>query len=689
MKLWPFSKAATPRTLAPPQQNLTRPASSGFWPWLIREPYAGAWQKNDALVPQNLLANATVFACVTLIAADIAKLRPKLTERDGDVWVETTNPAYSPVLRKPNGYQNHIQFKESWMISKLRAGNTYGLKQRDSRGVVNGMYVLDPTAVQPLIAPDGSVFYQLRNNDLAGLNNFFGVPTVQGIDGLDGSWIVPASEMMHDRFNCLFHQLIGISPLYAASLSAVAGLSIGNNANSFWGNAARPSGILTAPGAIGDDTAKRLKDYWQENFTGQKSGSVAVLGDGLKFEAMTMSAIDAQLIEQLKWTSETICSVFHVPGFKVGVGTMPTYQNGEILNSIYYSDCLQGLIESFEQVLDDGLGLDLNTAVELDLSALLRMDTATRFASHSEAIKGGWMSPNEARQLENLPPVDGGETPYMQQQNWALSALAERDPPSSGNPNPDPGTTTGAQPPTGGSPPAALPNPDDTTGKRLEALERALAGVGPHIAKEVRAAVASWLPAMKAELKGEPGPPGERGEQGEPGPAGLDGAPGRDGRDGQPGAPGAPGAAGDKGEQGEAGERGEKGLQGDKGERGEPGVKVKDMRLELADDGRTVTFHFLDDADDVTFASLAFPVPVYLGIWQPGDYQRGDMVTRDGGVWHANRETSGVPGLPDSGWQLAVKRGQIGAKGEAGRDGRDGKPGRDGRLMIEGGPTDE
>jgi phage portal protein BeeE len=46
---------------------------------------------------------------------------------------------------------------------------------------------------------------------------------------------------------------------------------------------------------------------------------VAVLGDGLAYQAMVMTAVDAQLIEQLKWTAETICSCFHVPSYMVGV----------------------------------------------------------------------------------------------------------------------------------------------------------------------------------------------------------------------------------------------------------------------------------------------------------------------------------------------------------------------------------
>jgi hypothetical protein len=65
--------------------------------------------------------------------------------------------------------------------------------------------------------------------------------------------------------------------------------------------------------------------------------------------------------------------------------------------------------------------------VELDLEGLLRMDSATRYKAHSDGIAGGWLAPNEARECEDLPPIPGGETPYLQQQNYSLAALAKRD----------------------------------------------------------------------------------------------------------------------------------------------------------------------------------------------------------------------------------------------------------------------
>lgn len=391
-----------------------RPADNrGSWLNLVRESFAGAWQKNIEVNNDTVLAFSAVFSCITLIAADIAKMRVKLVKKTEDgIWAEAESNAFSPVLRKPNHFQNRIQFFESWVTSKLTHGNTYALKQRDARGVITKLYILDPRRVTPLVADDGSVFYELKTDNLS---------------KVEGDVIVPAREIIHDRMNCLFHPLVGVSPIYACGLAAMQGSAIQNGSTLFFSNGSKPGGVLTAPGAISDETATRLKAHWDANYSGENTGKVAVLGDGLKYEAMAMTASDSQLIEQLRWSGETVCSVFHMPAYKVGVGTTPTYANAEILNQIYYSDCLQSLIESAELCLDEGLELPTPYGTEFDLDGLLRMDTAALYKSNNDAVGGGWMKPNEARRRVDLPPVEGGDSPLIQQQNYSLAALARRD----------------------------------------------------------------------------------------------------------------------------------------------------------------------------------------------------------------------------------------------------------------------
>jgi phage portal protein BeeE len=135
-----FSKAAAPVTDLSGFVDRER----GWFP-LIREPFTGAWQRNREINNNTVMAYNAVYSCVTLIASDISKMCLRLVEQNKTtgIWEEADAPAFSPVLRKPNRYQTRIKFIENWVVSKLTRGNTVALKQRDNRGVVVAMYILD------------------------------------------------------------------------------------------------------------------------------------------------------------------------------------------------------------------------------------------------------------------------------------------------------------------------------------------------------------------------------------------------------------------------------------------------------------------------------------------------------------------------------------------------------------------
>lgn len=418
---------------------------TGGWFGVIRESYSGAFQANvEVDAPRDLLGFSGIFAPLTLIASDVAKLRPRVVDEDGNgICTEARNSPHQNVLRRPNHYQNRIQFISQWMLSKLIHGNAYALKERDARGIVVALYLLDPQRVKPLVTELGDVYYELAADHLSGLR---------------GTITVPALEIIHDRMNCLWHPLVGISPLYAAALSATQGRKIQANSSTFFQNMSRPSGMLTSPDTIPDETALRLKGEWEQNFSGGNMGRVAVAGNGLKYEAMTIPAEQAQLIEQLEWTVRDIAACFHMPLFKVG-GPVPANNTVEALNQQYYSDCLQSLIESAELCLDEGLALPVGKYVEFDLDGLLRMDTGAHVKALKDAVEGALMAPNEARRKLNLPPLDGGDTIYMQEQNFSLQALSRRDAMA------DPWASRSAKAPATPAPP---PAPEKTATKSTD-----------------------------------------------------------------------------------------------------------------------------------------------------------------------------------------------------------------------------
>lgn len=388
------------------------PVNGGDGGWRILEPFMGAWQRNVELKREDILSFHAVFACISIISKDIGKLPIELRKKENDVWVKTKDARF-PFFEKPNKFQTMQQFVEYYIISKETRGNTYVLKLRDAFGKVQQLIVLNPDNVKPLVSDIGEVFYQIGIDKLAGQSE---------------SIILPASEIIHDRWNCLYHPLVGVSPVVACGLAASQGIAIQKYGTKFFNNNGRPSGILTMPGRISDEDAKKIKDAWDRNYSGENVGRTAVLGGDVKYIAMAMPAADAQMIEQHKWSAEICCSVFNVPPWKIGIGSIPQGQKVEDMNLIYYGDCLQSPIEAIENLFDESFGLKaLGYEVFFNLDGLIRMDSTSQMAFYSNGVKGGIIAPNEARVKFNLKPVAGGWVPYMQQQNFSLEALSKRD----------------------------------------------------------------------------------------------------------------------------------------------------------------------------------------------------------------------------------------------------------------------
>lgn len=393
-------------------QSAAVQSRGGYLP-IVHEPFAGAWQRNIEVRQETVLSSFSVFSCISIISGDISKIPVNVMQKDSEgVLVPQFTGDLARLLKNPNSFQTRIQFFANWVTSKLSSGNTYVLKIRDSAGKVQQLRILDPLRVRPLVSDNGEVFYEVNPDNICGLTE---------------QVIIPAREMIHDRFNCLFHPLVGLSPIFACGLAATQGTSILENSAKFFQNGGKPSGVITIPGNVDEEQAKTIKSNWDTGYSGSNAGKTALLSAGAGYTPISITAVDAQTVEQLKMTAEIVCSVYHVPAYKAGVGTMPTYDNIEALEQQYFAQCLQTLIEEIELLLHDHFSLGQSSAVEFDIRALLRMDTERRYKAHSDGVKGGWLSPNEARRAENLRPAAGGSTPYLQQQNYSLEALEKRD----------------------------------------------------------------------------------------------------------------------------------------------------------------------------------------------------------------------------------------------------------------------
>lgn len=382
------------------------PLSHGY----VHEPFTGAWQRNAECFGPNGIFSA-VYACVQIISGDISKLPPVIRRihDDGSKSDFPNHPA-ARVLWRPNDYQTHVDFWGQFVATLLLYGNVYALLVRDARNVISQMHILDSRCVETLIAEDGSVWYRV---------------TQERVIERIGREYIPARDIMHHRLLTMSHPLVGVTPIFAASSSAATGQLIQQQSLSFFRNQSRASGVLKVPGNISKAELTRLKSEWEQNFKGGAVGSTAVLTGGLEWQALSLTAEDAQLIEQLRFTIEDVARCFRVPGYMIADASKMSYKNSEQLWRSYYAQTLQYHLEAIESRIDATFDLANDVAVEFDLTSLLRMELDVRMSAYQTGISSGVLTINEARRQESLPPVNGGDEPLVQVQYVPLSRAGQ------------------------------------------------------------------------------------------------------------------------------------------------------------------------------------------------------------------------------------------------------------------------
>lgn len=368
---------------------------------------ASFFQRDISRSPQDAMASPAVYACVSTIAEDVAKLPFRHWALNGDTRTPLRQSNPSRVMRRPNSYQTCPQFLLSQMVSLLLRGNAYAYLVYNGRNEVVEMHHLE--SASPYVAPDGSIFYNLTESDVA--NNPRG--------------LVPSRYILHLRGITYGHPLRGITPIMAAALSANAGLEIGEKVRAFAQKMVRPGGVAFIDGTtLTVDQAKTLRKQFDEQFGRDGVGGVLPVPTKGSFEQLTMSAVDADVVNLMKWTAEDVARVFKVPAYRIGIGALPAV-SAEVINRTYLSGTLSFYLTLIEQSLERVFEVPSTEHIEADLDELLRADFLQRMEGLSKAVQGGILSPNDARAREGEAPKDGGDALFLQRQMTPVSLLTE------------------------------------------------------------------------------------------------------------------------------------------------------------------------------------------------------------------------------------------------------------------------
>jgi len=208
-------------------------------------------------------------------------------------------------------------------------------------------------------------------------------------------------------------------------MSASTGNSIQGHTGKFFDNMSRPSGVLQSDMTLTAEQTTQLRSRFNELSQDLATGGTPILTSGLKYQAISMSAVDAEIIKTYQMTIGDIARVFRVPLELIGASDKPTAGSTEQLMQYFVVSGLGFIIEHIENSLEKLFDLPVGESIELDPAILLESTFKDKMEGLKISTTGGIMSPNEARHRVGLPEVDGGDQPLVQMQMVPVGLSAE------------------------------------------------------------------------------------------------------------------------------------------------------------------------------------------------------------------------------------------------------------------------
>jgi len=352
--------------------------------------------------PESAMRVAAVFACVRVISETTASLPLRIYRRlpNGGKELATNHPLYYTLHTSPNQWQTAYEFWEMMQAHLELRGNAFARKVPSLDGPYSTLIPLHPDRVSVFRLPSGMLRYQVRYFYTARVENY------------------EQNEIFHLR-GLSQDGLVGLSTIGVGAETIGVGLAAQEFAARFFENDATPGGVMKHPKTLTDAAHKRIKADWQEYFSGMNQHGVAVLEEGMDYKQIGITNKDSQLLEARQFSRGDIASIFRIPPHKIGDLSRATFSNIEQQNIEFATDCVRPRLVRVERKINTDLIEPLKVGdgeeyyAEFDMSALLRGDLKSRFEAYSLGINAGFLTRQEARNAENLNPIEGLDQPLM------------------------------------------------------------------------------------------------------------------------------------------------------------------------------------------------------------------------------------------------------------------------------------
>ena len=360
----------------------------------------GRANSGEQVDEKSAMQIATVYACVRLLAESVAQLPLHLYRVTGDDGQEKAknHPLYRILYREPNPEMTSFSFWEAVMTHLLLWGNAYAQVVRDGKNSILGLYPLLPENVEIDRTEKGELYYiyHAYTDEVPGETNkdiIFRRDEILHIPGLG------------------FNGLVGFSPIAMMKNALGTTIAVEKYGSSFFKNNGQPLGVLEHPGVLKDP--QKIRDNWMDTYGGPNNAhKIALLEEGMTYKPISLPPEDSQFLSTREFGVEEICRIFRVPPHMVQDLKRATFSNIEHQAIDYVVHTLDPWLVRIEKAIVKDLLVEEEKDdyfPKFNVDGLLRGDYKSRMDGYSVGISTGIISPNEARQKENMPPLSEDE----------------------------------------------------------------------------------------------------------------------------------------------------------------------------------------------------------------------------------------------------------------------------------------
>jgi HK97 family phage portal protein len=394
-------------------------------------PSAYAEEAASTVTFDSAMQLSAVWACTKLLSETVASLPLNIYRKTEDGRREyDTHPLHILFSGKVNRWQTKIEFFETVLVNLVTSGNSYCVIGRQD-GRITSLTPLMSSQVEPMLLDDGSLVYNyINDNDML---------------------VLAAENIWHLKL--MGNGTVGMSPLAYQRNSLGIAQASESAVTKIYRNGAKPSGVITIDRVLTPAQRDQVRASFS-NLTVSTDDRLMVLEGGMKFDGISLSPQDIELLASRKFQISEICRWYGVPSVMVNDnnGTSVWGSGIEQVMQGFYKLTLRPLLEKIENSIMVNLLTQSERArmeVEFDFDALLRADAKSRFEAYRIGINTGVMTPNEARAMEHLPAMAGGDQLLVQGAMMPVDMVGRADlqNDNAGNTMPPEGTRDGNQTP--------------------------------------------------------------------------------------------------------------------------------------------------------------------------------------------------------------------------------------------------